>query len=136
MSRGGAGYATGKNAVAICDRCAEKVPYSEIRKDGQYPDMNVCKSCWDPKHPQEYLPDTFDPITLYDPTGDPEHLVAGAYVKISQPWLFAPPQPLLLGVGVGLGSFGFAAQASEDSGDSFDFLSFDVDSFSDEAFDI
>jgi len=38
--------------------------------DGHFPDLIVCTDCWDPKHPQEYLPDVTDPETLYDPTGD------------------------------------------------------------------
>lgn len=83
-TRGGGGYARGEKAVAICERCAKKVPYKSLRYDGQYPDLQVCPECWDPKHPQEYLEDVFDPITLRDPTGDPDREFANNVVI--RPW--------------------------------------------------
>lgn len=79
-TRGGGGYARGDKAVAICERCSKKVPYKVLRYDGQYPDLQVCPDCWDPKHPQEYLENTFDPITLRDPTGDPDKEFANIVV--------------------------------------------------------
>jgi hypothetical protein len=52
--------------------------------DGQFPDLLVCTDCWDPKHPQEYLPPAIDPVTIYDPTGDPDKLQANA-ITMSYP---------------------------------------------------
>jgi hypothetical protein len=54
--------------------------------DGQYPDLLVCPECWDPKHPQEYLPPVTDPVTIYDPTGDPD----AAQANITKVPLFNP----------------------------------------------
>ena len=65
-------YARGDNALGICERCAEKVLLKELRPDGYLTDLQVCNDCWDPPHPQERLPDVHDPVTLRDPTGDPE----------------------------------------------------------------
>jgi hypothetical protein len=73
-------YARGHNAVAICDRCSAKRLRRELVYDGQYPDLLVCPDCWDPKHPQEYLPPTHDPVTIYDPTGDPDKTVANQII--------------------------------------------------------
>lgn len=76
MASGHGRYARGDNAVAICERCSKKTLRRYLVYDGQYPDMLVCTDCWDPKHPQEYLPDVSDPVTIYDPTGDPEKIAA------------------------------------------------------------
>lgn len=74
--RGSGRYARGDNALAICERCSKKTLRRKLVYDGQYPDLLVCTECWDPKHPQEYLPPVTDPITIYDPTGDPDKLQA------------------------------------------------------------
>jgi len=133
---GGRGYASGRNAVAICDRCAKKIPYRELQYDGQVPELSVCPDCWDPKHPQEYLPDTFDPITLYDPTGDPDKAVAGGWVTISSPWIFSDQPDYIFGIGVGIASAVYAPSSGLVVGDAFDQNSFDTVSFSQDAFDL
>ena len=69
-------YARGKNALGICERCAEKVLLKELRPDGYIKDLQVCADCYDPYHPQDRLPDVHDPVTLRDPTGDPDRTVA------------------------------------------------------------
>ncbi len=69
-------YAIGAKALAICERCSVKTLRRYLVYDGQFPDLLVCTGCWDPKHPQEYLPPAFDPVTLYDPTGDADKLRA------------------------------------------------------------
>jgi len=65
-------YAIGKNALGICARSGKKMLLRNMVRDGQYPDLLVAPDEWDPKHPQEYLPDLSDPETLRDPTGDPD----------------------------------------------------------------
>jgi hypothetical protein len=42
--------------------------------DGYYPNLIVCPPCWEPRHPQESLPNVEDPVTLYRPA--PENLPA------------------------------------------------------------
>lgn len=70
--RGHGRYARGDNALGICERCSKKMLRKHMVYDGQIADLLVCSDCWDPKHPQEYLPDVSDPVTIYDATGDPE----------------------------------------------------------------
>lgn len=72
MTAGSGRRASGHNAVAICERCSDKRLLRHLVYDGQFPDLLVCPDCWDPKHPQEYLPPVTDPVTIYDPTGDPD----------------------------------------------------------------
>lgn len=43
-------YARGKKSVAICDRCADKIPYRELKQE--WNGLWVCRGCWDPKHEQ------------------------------------------------------------------------------------
>lgn len=139
MARGGGGYASGKYAVAICDRCADKIPYRKLKDDGQNPSLRVCPDCWDMHHPQEYLPDTFDPVTLYKSTGDPERLVAGGDLTVSTPWGTAPEGRLFYGIGVGFARAFFTdtgAEGGGGSGDAFDSDAFDSVSFDSDAFDL
>lgn len=70
MSSGSGRYARGHRALGHCGRCGRKMLLRHLMYDGQVPDLQVCRDCWDPKHPQEFLPDVFDPVTLYGPTGD------------------------------------------------------------------
>jgi len=70
-------YARGSKAWGHCERCGIRHLLSALVKDGQYPDMLVCTECYDPKHPQERLPVIFDPVTLYDPTGDLDSQTSG-----------------------------------------------------------
>ena len=136
MSRGGAGYARGRNALAICERCGLRVKYLDLMYDGDTPSLKVCADCWDPEHPQDRLPDTFDPVTLYDPTGDPDFNVAGGYVTVSVPWEFAPPEPMSLGLGVGIGSAAYLGALPTDTGDSFAGDAFDTFGFDTDSFDL
>jgi len=76
MGAGSGGYARGHHALAICERCSKKRLRRHLVYDGQYQDLLVCPECWDPKHPQEYLPPVTDPVVIYDPTGDPDKEVA------------------------------------------------------------
>lgn len=86
-ARGSGRYAQGLNAVAICERCSEKKLRRLLVYDGQFPDLLVCTDCWDPKHPQEYLPPAHDPVTIYDPTGDPDKTNAA---DVTTPDIFNP----------------------------------------------
>ena len=46
-------YATGKNALGICDRCGKERPLLALVPDGDKPGLMVCPECRDIKHPQE-----------------------------------------------------------------------------------
>ena len=51
-------YASGKYAIAECDRCAQRYKLKELRiqtlKTKPWK-IKVCKTCWDPDHPQLQL---------------------------------------------------------------------------------
>tara|TARA_A100001515_G_scaffold144672_2_gene149495 strand:- start:3374 stop:3706 length:333 start_codon:yes stop_codon:yes gene_type:complete len=59
-------YATGKYAIALCDRCGFEYKLSQLREE--WNGLKTCRDCFDPKHPQlEPLPHVSDPEALYKP---------------------------------------------------------------------
>jgi hypothetical protein len=79
-------YATGKNALAECQRSGQKMRYRDLVEDGHVPGLLVCRDWWEPKHPQEIPITVTDPVALYRPApeisipsgyGDPENLDGG-----------------------------------------------------------
>lgn len=75
-------FASGKNAIAECDRCAFrfklKVLRKEIIKTKNY-NLLVCPQCWDPDHPQLQLGmfPVEDPQALRDPRRDLSYFQSG-----------------------------------------------------------
>jgi hypothetical protein len=75
-------YASGKNAIAECDRCGQrfklKILKTEIIKTKQY-NLLVCPPCWDPDHPQLQLGmlPVDDPQALRNPRTDTTYYTAG-----------------------------------------------------------
>ena len=58
--------ASGKYAVAICDRCGFQYPYLDLKKE--WTGFRVCVECYEPKHPQlEPKRDVGDRIALREP---------------------------------------------------------------------
>jgi hypothetical protein len=131
---GTGGYARGRNAIGICERCSHKMLRRLMVYDGQFPDLLVCPDCWDPKHPQEYLTAVTDPVTIYDPTGDPDKFQANR-LSIPYPPINGETPSLPLQIGVLLRTASFIESATI-TGDSFDRDSFDVSSFDIGAFDL
>ena len=70
-------YAKGKFAVGRCGRCGDKVPYKDLRADGQYPGMRVCDNCRDEKHPTEKQIRLDEGIALRNPAPDVDDDSAG-----------------------------------------------------------
>jgi len=75
-------YASGKKAIAMCDRCGQqyklKVLKTEIIKQRKY-QLLVCPECWDPDQPQLMF-GTFpvdDPQALRNPRNDTTYVTAG-----------------------------------------------------------
>lgn len=63
-------FATGKHALAECDRCGFARKYSELRperRNGKALNIRVCRECFDGDHPQETL-------LPYVRTDDPQQL--------------------------------------------------------------
>jgi len=75
-------YASGKIAIAECDRCGQqfrlKQLKTEIIKQRKY-ELLVCPECWDPDQPQLML-GTFpvdDPQALRNPRRDTTYVTSG-----------------------------------------------------------
>ena len=75
-------FASGKNAIAECDRCGQryklKILRREIIKTKNF-DLLVCPECWDPDHPQLQLGmyPVDDPQGLRNPRPDTSYVVSG-----------------------------------------------------------
>lgn len=75
-------FASGKKAIAVCDRCGQQFLLSalktEIIKTKKY-DLLVCPECWDPDHPQLQLGmwPVDDPQALRNPRPDRSYVVSG-----------------------------------------------------------
>ena len=75
-------FASGKFAIAQCDRCDQRFKLSilktEIIKTKQY-NLLVCPPCWDPDHPQLQLGmwPVDDPQALRNPRPDRSYVISG-----------------------------------------------------------
>ena len=75
-------FASGKYAIAECDRCAQRYKLKELRiqilKTKPY-QVKVCKTCWDPDQPQLSLGlyPVNDPQAVRDPRPDVSYFVSG-----------------------------------------------------------
>jgi hypothetical protein len=75
-------FASGKNAIAECDRCGQRFKLKELKKQvlkTKQINYLVCPSCWDPDHPQLQLGmyPVSDPQGLRDPRPDRSYVVSG-----------------------------------------------------------
>jgi hypothetical protein len=75
-------FASGKYAIAQCDRCDGRYMLKELRtqtvKTRPYK-IKVCKSCWDPDHPQLQLGmyPVNDPQAVREPRPDVSYYQSG-----------------------------------------------------------
>jgi len=75
-------FASGKFAIAECDRCAQRYMLKELRtqilKTKPYK-VKVCRSCWDPDQPQLSLGlyPVNDPQAVREPRPDVSYQVSG-----------------------------------------------------------
>jgi hypothetical protein len=75
-------FASGKFAIAECDRCAGRYKLKELRtqtvKTKPFK-IKVCRSCWDPDHPQLQLGmyPVNDPQAVREPRPDISYLQSG-----------------------------------------------------------
>ena len=75
-------YASGKFAIAECDRCGQQFKLkklkTEVIKTKRY-EIKVCPECWDPDHPQLLLGmyPVEDPQALRAPRRDTTYVTAG-----------------------------------------------------------
>jgi len=75
-------FASGKNAIAECDRCGFRFKLTELKKEtvkGNIINILVCPTCWTPDQPQLML-GTYpvdDPQGLHNPRPDRSYVVSG-----------------------------------------------------------
>ena len=83
------GYALGKFAKGLCDRCSFEYKLSELREE--WNGAKVCPDCYEPKHPQlEPLTATADPEALYRPRPNNDHEEGEGFVVVVQSNIFRP----------------------------------------------
>ena len=75
-------YASGKHAIAECDRCGERYKLKELKKlviKTQQVNILVCPECWDPDQPQLHLGmyPVNDPQAIREPRPDTSYVVSG-----------------------------------------------------------
>jgi hypothetical protein len=58
------------SAIAVCSRCAMKVPYSKLVADGDKPGLRVCPECSDNMDPWRLPARMSENITLRFPRPD------------------------------------------------------------------
>ena len=79
-------FASGKKAIAECDRCGQqyllKQLKTEIIKQRKY-ELLVCPTCWDPDQPQLMLGTVpvDDPQALRNPRKDTTYVISGINVN-------------------------------------------------------
>ena len=72
-------YAEGKFAVGECARSGRKMLLKDMMADGYYPSLIVDPAWYEPRHPQESLPEIQDPVSLWRPAPERE---AGATAPV------------------------------------------------------
>ena len=79
-------FASGKWAIAQCDRCDQRFKLKVLKKEvikGRNYDLLVCPECWDPDQPQLHLGEfpVDDPQALRNPRPDRSYVASGLDVN-------------------------------------------------------
>jgi len=79
-------FASGKNSIAMCDRCGAQFKLTELRKEiikTKTYNLLVCRSCWDPDHPQLQLGmyPVSDPQAVRNPRHDQTYVTSGTDIS-------------------------------------------------------
>ena len=75
-------FASGKYAIATCDRCGQQYKLKQLRKltiKTKQVSIKVCPECWEPDQPQLQLGmyPVNDPQALREPRPDTSYIVSG-----------------------------------------------------------
>ena len=75
-------FASGKNSIAICDRCGFQYKLTSLKKEvikTKIYNLMVCDTCWDPDQPQLQLGmyPVDDPQAVRNPRRDTTYVTAG-----------------------------------------------------------
>jgi hypothetical protein len=79
-------FASGKWAIAECDRCGQRYMLKELRKltiKVKQVSIKVCQECWEPDQPQLSLGlyPVFDPQAVREPRPDTSYVASGLDVN-------------------------------------------------------
>lgn len=79
-------FASGKWAIAECDRCGQRYMLKELRKltiKVKQVSIKVCPECWEPDQPQLSLGlyPVFDPQAVREPRPDTSYVASGLDVN-------------------------------------------------------
>jgi hypothetical protein len=79
-------YASGKYAIAECDRCGQRFKLSELKKEvikTKLFQIKVCPACWDPDQPQLSLGlyPVNDPQAVREPRPDVSYVASGTDIN-------------------------------------------------------
>jgi hypothetical protein len=79
-------YASGKFAIAECDRCGQRYKLSELKKEvikTKLFQIKVCPTCWDPDQPQLSLGlyPVNDPQAVREPRPDVSYVASGTDIN-------------------------------------------------------
>jgi NAD-dependent SIR2 family protein deacetylase len=90
----GSTYASGRIAIAECDRCGQRYKLKELKteviKTKRY-ELKVCPECWDPDQPQLLLGmyPVEDPQALRGPRRDTTYVTAGVNgLQLNSRWFW------------------------------------------------
>ena len=76
----GKGYIHGDHNV-ICGRCGFKVKRSECLKE--WTGLLVCKKCYEPRHPQDFVKARADKQSVRDPRPDTQTMLGTTAIKVA-----------------------------------------------------
>jgi len=84
-------YASGKYAIAECDRCGQRYKLKELKKEvikTKLFNIKVCPECWDPDHPQLHLGmyPVSDPQAVREPRPDVSYNMSGTTGLMTNPY--------------------------------------------------
>lgn len=79
-------YASGKHAIAECDRCGQRYKLTQLKKliiKTKQVSIKVCPECWEPDQPQLQLGlyPVNDPQAVREPRPDTSYAVSGLDVN-------------------------------------------------------
>lgn len=88
------GYASGKFALGICDRCGFTYKLHQLREEytrGRGTGLDVCPTCWSEDHPQNFLGQTpvADPQAIRDARPDSAEYAESRAMKVKAVSLLA-----------------------------------------------
>ena len=76
------GYAVGKFALGLCDRCGFEYKLNDLKKE--WNSLKTCPECFEPKAPQlEPTPVVNDPEALYNPRPNNDKEVGEGFVVVT-----------------------------------------------------